>query len=72
MLFIRTQTSFSQRELDFFRVRNPVFLFFVVLILPGPGFKPVTSRVAGRQCPGILSHLTQTYNKETVYVSLHL
>ncbi len=28
------------------------------MILPGPGFKPVTSRVAGRRCPCILSHLT--------------
>ena len=25
---------------------------------PGPGFEPVTSRVAGRRCPCILSHLT--------------
>jgi hypothetical protein len=29
------------------------------LISPGPGFEPVTSRVAGRRCPCILSHLTQ-------------
>jgi hypothetical protein len=37
-----------------------VFFFnFIKLILPGPGFKPVTSRIAGRRCPSILSHLTQ-------------
>jgi hypothetical protein len=36
-------------------------MFIVIkLILPGPGFEPVTSRVAGRRCPCILSHLTQT------------
>jgi hypothetical protein len=29
------------------------------LILPGPVLEPVTSRVAGRHCPSILSHLTQ-------------
>jgi hypothetical protein len=29
------------------------------LILPGPEFKPVTSRVAGWRCPCILSHLSQ-------------
>jgi hypothetical protein len=29
------------------------------LILSGPGFEPVTSRVAGRRCPCILSHLIQ-------------
>jgi hypothetical protein len=33
--------------------------FSIKLILPGPGFEPVTSRVAGRRCPCILSHLTQ-------------
>jgi hypothetical protein len=33
--------------------------WLVELILPGPGFEPVTSRVVGRQCPCILSHLTQ-------------
>ncbi len=41
---------FPRSEVDFFRVRNPggVFsIFFIKLILPGPGFEPVTSRVAG-------------------------
>ncbi len=33
--------------------------FSIKLILPGPGFKPVTSRVAGMRFPCILSHLTQ-------------
>ncbi len=62
MFFIITQTFFfPRRELDFFRVRNPidVFSIFLKLILPGPGFEPVTSRVAGRRCPCILSHLNQ-------------
>ncbi len=62
MLFILTQTSFfPHKEVDFFRVRNPVGIFFnfIKLILPGPGFEPVASRVAGRVCPCILSHLTQ-------------
>ncbi len=50
------------REVDFFRVRNPFGGFFSIkLILPGPGFEPVTSRVAGRRCPCILSHLTQVW-----------
>jgi hypothetical protein len=50
MLFILTQMSFfPRREVNFFRVRNPVggFFNFIKLILPGPGFEPVTSRVAG-------------------------
>jgi hypothetical protein len=38
------------------------FLIFMKLILPGPGFKPVSFRVAGRRCPCILSHLTQLIN----------
>jgi hypothetical protein len=37
----------------------PLVFFSIKLILPGPGFEPVTSRVAGWQCPCILSHLTQ-------------
>ncbi len=62
LLFILTQTSFfPRREVDLIRVRNPFDGFisiFIKLILPGPGFEPVTSRVAGRRCPCILSHLT--------------
>ncbi len=50
---------FPPREVNFFRVRNPVGGFSIKLILPGPGFEPVTSRVAGRRCPCILGHLTQ-------------
>ncbi len=44
--------------MNIFRVRNPVdvFLFFIKLFLPGPGFEPVASRVAGKRCPCILSH----------------
>ncbi len=36
---------FPQREVDFFRIRNPVGVFFnfIKLILPGLGFEPVTS-----------------------------
>ncbi len=49
MLFILTQASFfPHREVDFFRVRNPVGVFsiFIKLILPGPGFEPVTSSIS--------------------------
>ncbi len=50
MLFILTQTSFyPHREVVFFRVRNPVsgyFFNFIKLILPGPGFEPVTSSIS--------------------------
>jgi hypothetical protein len=49
MLFILTQTSFFLfREVGLIRVRNPVDVFFSIfikLILPGPGFEPVISRV---------------------------
>ncbi len=38
------------------------FNFFIKLILPGLEFEPVISRVAGRRCPFILSHLTQVMN----------
>jgi hypothetical protein len=59
---------------DFFRVRNPVGVFsiFIKLILPGPGFEPITSRVAGRRCPCILSHLTQDLVKILNYFCLQL
>ncbi len=67
MLFILTQyvLFFLQEEVDLIRVRNPVdgfFSIFIKLILPGPGFEPVTSRVAGRRCHCILSHLTQAFD----------
>jgi hypothetical protein len=75
MIFILTQTSYSHREVDFLRVRNPIFLILFRLIWPGPGFEPVTSKVAGRRGPCILSHLTQTklisVNQQIV-IRLHL
>ena len=45
--------------------------FSIKLILPGPGFKPGTSRIAGRRCPCILSHLTQVkYSDDMIRIEM--
>ena len=72
MLFIPTQMSFfPRREVDLITVRNPVdgFSIFIKLILPGPGFEPVSSRVAGRWFPCILNHLNPSLE---IYFRNHL
>ncbi len=64
--------SYSHREVDFSRVRNPVLLFQILfkLILPGPGFKPVTSRIAGRQYFKLSFQWDWRISKETWTVSV--
>jgi hypothetical protein len=54
--------------MDLLGVKNPIFyitLQLCLLILPGLGFEPKTSRVAGRRC-----HLTQEGSFESEAGSL--
>ncbi len=61
MLSIQTQNVllFLTERWTFLESGIPLVFFSIKLILPGPGFEPVTSRVAGRRCPCTLSYLTQ-------------
>jgi hypothetical protein len=45
-------------------MRSQGYFFTIILILLGPGFEPVTSRVVGKRWPYILSYFTynQTFN----------